>query len=342
MRASLPWLAPAGAVVCGLALVAAALMPPDAWRAWLGAAFLWASTSIGALTLLMIMRLAPGDWSAELGPFMQAQTLLLPLGALLMIPVLAETARLYPWTHETLRTPFRIAWLSTPFFIARSIVWYAVLLALAWRLVMRDGAVATASIGLVLLPVMGIAIADDWLLSLDPDFASSGFALYVLAIQTLTAFALMLAALVVSGRTIARPGILAALLLTQLLFWDYLAFVHYLITWSDNLPSGVAWYQRRRGPWTIVMWLVGASRVVPTFLLFFQAIRHSPRALLRLSVAVIAGSVLEAAWLALPAADPPATWSDSVLFAVANLGMGALTVGAFQRMFAWRMARAAA
>jgi len=65
MRASLPWLAPAGAVVCGLALVAAALMPPDAWRAWLGAAFLWASTSIGALTLLMIMRLAPGDWSAD-------------------------------------------------------------------------------------------------------------------------------------------------------------------------------------------------------------------------------------------------------------------------------------
>jgi len=342
MRASVSWLAPAGALVCLLALVAAALMPPDASRAWLGAAFLWASTSIGALTLLMIMRLAPGDWSAELGPFMQAQTLLLPLGGLLMIPVLVETTRLYPWAHETLRTSFRIAWLSPPFFIARTVVWYAVLFVLAWRLVLRDGGVAAASIGLVLLAVLGIAIADDWLLSLDPDFASSGFALYVLSIQTVTAFALMVAALVVSGRTIERPGILAALMLTLLLFWDYLAFVHYLITWSDNLPPGVAWYQRRHGPWTVVMWLVGASRVIPTFLLFFQTIRHSPRALLRLCVVVIAGSVLEAAWLALPAADPPATLADAALFAVANLGMGALTVGAFQRVFARRAARAAA
>ncbi|HEY3951075.1 hypothetical protein [Phenylobacterium sp.] len=336
------WLAPAGAAGCVLALAATALLPHADWRAWLGAAFLWASTSIGALALLMIMRLAPGDWSEELGPFMEALTLLLPLGAILLLPVLAETGRLYPWTQQHLSTAFRAAYLSPPFFVVRTLAWYAMLFALAHRLVLRPGrSVALACVGLALLVVLDLPIATDWLLSLDPDFASSGFGLYVLDIQMLTAFALMTGALVVSGRPIRRPGILAALLICLLLFWAYLAFTHYVITWSDNLPPGVSWYQRRGGPWRAVIWIAAACRLAPLFLLLFSAVRTSPRMLLALSAAILFGSVLEAAWLTLPATDfpHPSTATDIALFAFANLAMAALTAGGFLRAFAWRAAR---
>jgi hypothetical protein len=339
-RAIPAWITPAAAAACVLALVATALLPAAAWRAWLGAAFLWASVPIGALALLMIMRLAPGDWSEELGPFMEAQVLILPLGALLILPVLAETGALYAWTHESQSTPFRAAYLSQAGFIARTVVWYAILITLAALLLQRPGrSVPVACIGLALVAVFGTFISTDWLLSLDADFASSGFGLYVLDIQMLTAFACMTIALTASGRTIQRPGVLGAVFLCLLLFWGYLAFTHYVITWSDNLPPGVAWYQRRGGPWSLVMWVVAASRLIPTFLLFFQAIRRSPRMLRLLSLAVVAGSVLESGWLTLPAAAPSAGAADIVLFLFANLAMAALTAGLFPRAFEWRTAR---
>lgn len=334
------WIAPAGAVACLAALVATALMPDAAWRAWLGAAFLWASAPIGALAVLMIMRLTPGDWAEELGPFIEAQTLLLPVGALLIVPVLVMAGRLYGWTDEPAKTAFRAAYLSQPMFIARTVVWYAVLFGLAFLLILRPGrSAAVACIGLVLLPILGDVISTDWLLSLDSEFASSGFGLYVLDIQMLTAFALMIIALTLSGRGVQRPGIIGGLLLTLLLLWGYFAFVQFVITWSDNLPPGVRWYQRRGGAWTPVMWVVAASRIIPTFLLFFQTIRRSPRMLRILSVAVVLGSVLEAAWLTLPASQPAATAADVVLFAFANIAMAALIAGGFLRTFAWRMAR---
>jgi hypothetical protein len=339
----LAWITPAGAVACVAALVATALLPPAAWRAWLGAAFLWASIPIGALVILMIMRLAPGDWSEELGPFMAAQVLLLPLSALLIVPVLVETGALYAWTQEPATTPFRAAYLSQAGFIVRTVVWYLILFALAGLLVLRPGrSVPIACIGLVLTTVFGTVIATDWLLSLDADFASSGFGLYVLDIQMLTAFACMVIALTLSGRAIQRPGILGAVFLCLLLFWGYLAFTHYVIIWSGNLPPGVAWYQRRGGPWSWAMWGVAATRIIPTFLLFFQAVRRNPRMLRWLSIAVVAGSVLEAGWLTLPAAAPREDAADVVLFLVANVAMAALTAGLFVRAFAWRAERRAA
>jgi len=334
------WLTPAGAVACLIVLAAAALLDGGGWRAWLGAAFLWASIPIGALAVLMIMRLTPGDWSEELGPFMEAQALLLPLGALLIAPVLVETARIYPWTAQPATTAFRASYLSAPMFIGRTVAWYVLLFALAFLLVLRQRrSTPTACIGLVLLPLLGDVIATDWLLSLDPQYASSGFGLYVLDIQMLSAFAVVVIALTLSARPVLRPGIIGGVLLTLLLFWSYLAFTHFVITWSDNLPPGVRWYQRRGGPWAVVIWLAAATRIVPTFLLFFPSIRRSRRMLGALATAVVAGSMLECAWLVLPAAAPAATAPDVALFVVANIAMGALSVGAFQRAFPWQLAR---
>jgi hypothetical protein len=220
------------------------------------------------------------------------------------------------------------------------VVWYALLFGLAALILTRPGrSVPVACIGLVIVAVFGTFISTDWLLSLDAGFASSGFGLYVLDIQMLTAFACAVTGPTLSGRPVLRPGILGGLLLVLLLLWSYFAFTHYVITWSDNPPPGAAWYGRRSGPWTLVMWAAAASRIGPTFLLFFQRIRRSPRALRRLSLTVVAGSVLEAAWLALPAAEPTADGADVVLFLAANVAMAALLGGGFRRAFAWRAVR---
>lgn len=338
-------LALAGAAGCLLALVAIALSPPSAWRAWLGVSFLWSTGPIGAVALLMIMRLTPGDWSEELGPFMEAGALLLPICALLLLPVLLQMKAIYGWVGSHEATSFRAAYLSEPLFVLRTALWFAFLMALAFLLVVRRvRAAAVAGVGLTLFPLLGTLVAVDWLLSLDKDYASSGFGLYVICIQMMTALALAIAALLVSGRPVQRPGIMGGLLLCFLLLWSYFAFMHYFITWSDNLPPGVRWYQRRGGDgWSIVMWLVAASRLCPTVLLFFETVRHSRRALLALALAVAAGTVLEAAWLTFPVPRslPQARPLDIAIYALASLAIGALMTGVFPRALAWRERRPA-
>jgi hypothetical protein len=330
----------AGLAGCAVALVGAAWLPAPAWRAWLAAAFLCTASPIGALLLLMVMRLTPGDWSEELGPFMEASALLLPLAALLLVPVLVASSVIYPWAGEPMRTEFRAAWLSTAFFMVRTAAWFALLLVLAFLLVVRRvKAPAAACIGLVLVTVAGTVIAVDWLLSLDPDFASSGFGLYVLGIQALTALAVALGGLILSDRGVRRPGLLAAMLLTLLLVWAYLAFVHFVIPWSTNLPPGVLWYQRRTsGGWDLVMWAVAASRLIPLFLLLFRTFRNSPRRLLALSGVIVAGTVLESAWLVFPAGrgEPQAGAADFGLYLLASAAMAGLLAGMAPRALDWR------
>lgn len=337
-------LALAGLAGCGAALVLAAVLPPTAWRAWLAAAFVCGAAPIGAMALLMTMRLIPGDWAQELGPFMEAGVLLLPLCAALLVPVLVEVGAIYPWTAEQAPTAFKAAWLSPLFFAVRTILWFALLIGLAFLLVVRGvTAPAVPSLGVVLFPTLGTFVAFDWVLSLDPKFASSGFGLYVICIQALSAMALALAALVASGLTIRRPGILGGVLLSLLLLWVYFAFMHYLIVWSENLPAGVRWYQRRSGGWGLVMWVIAATRLAPAFLLFFRAVRKNPPRLLVLSLVVLGGTVLEAAWLILPAdgAGRSATPLDGALYGLALVAMTALMAGLAPRALAWRDARRA-
>jgi hypothetical protein len=334
-------LAVGGAAGCILALVLLALLPAPAWRAWLAAGFACTAAPIGAIGLLMMMRLMPGDWSEELGPPLETAALLLPLAALVILPVLVEMQNLYAWTRAPGPTAFQKAYLSEPLFVARTVVWFGLLFALGARLVARRPAPpAVACVGLVLFAIVGTLAAVDWLLSLDAGFSSSGFGLYVLCIQMMTALALAIALLVLSGRTLRRPGILGGLMLCLLLMWSYLAFMHFFITWSDNLPPGVRWYQRRSvHGWDWVMGVVAATRLGPTVLLLFASVRRSARALLTLTLLIAAGTVLEAAWLALPAPSNGPGLAGLAVFALATASIGSLMAGAIPRAAAWRERR---
>jgi hypothetical protein len=172
-------------------------------------------------------------------------------------------------------------------------------------------------------------IAVDWLMSLDPDFASSGFGLYILSIQMSFALALAIAA-VCCGADPAHRDVLGGVLLTAVSLWAYLGFMQYLIIWSGDLKPGAAWYLRRAGAgWAVVGWLAVALRLAPGALLIFGHVRRNGRALAGIAACIAAGAVLEVAWLALPGAAPTAGAADLVLFAVAALGLGALTLGLY-------------
>ncbi|HEY3800866.1 MAG TPA: hypothetical protein VGL58_21135 [Caulobacteraceae bacterium] len=324
-------------------LVACAIVGGAAWRAWLGAAFLVISLPVGALGLIMTMRLVPGAWAREASPILEAETLLAPVGALTLLPVLVALPALYGWVREPQTTAFRAAWLTPAGFVAVTVAWLVILFALAALLARRpDAPRAVSCVGLILFLVFGTFAATDWVQSLDAAFNSSGFGLYIICLQILLALSSAIVFGLARPEGLPRQGILGGLLLTVLLLWGYLDFMPFFISWSADVPAAAVWYLRRgAGVWGDVAWLVAACRFVPAFLLLFRGVRNNRRWLLGVSAAVTAGAVPEVAWLVLPAppGGAPADAGTGLLFIGAVAGIGGLCAALLQPARAWVGAR---
>lgn len=290
----------ASAIACLAVVGLAVFHPKAALTGWLAAFALVGSLPIGTLFLALLLRLVPGKWREDLMPL--SENLLFTVALLLpaVLPVLVGASHIYSWAGTTAISGFQAFYLSGSFFALRSIVLLLAALLLAVLLHRAPGVKAVAVIGIIAFVLLHSLLATDWVMSLDPKFHSSGFGLYFLCIQVLTALSLLIAGRVLTA-TPSHPDILGGLLLTGILLWSYFSFLQYLIIWSDNLPDGAAWYlQRGSGPWHVAEITMTSLRLGPGILLLFSNIRRSPLWLAILSLTVVLGSFIEMAWLVLP------------------------------------------
>lgn len=318
-----------GTICCAAVLVVAFVAPRPMLEGWLAAALFWSALPIGAVVLLMVMRLVPGIWREELMVFAEAATLLMPLAALLFVPALLGVTFLYP---PPAGDAFRTVYAAPLFFALRTIAWFAVLLVLSRLVTRRTVPTATATIGLVAVLLLGMPIAVDWVVSRDPDFHSSGFPLYLLAMQVCVAMAWMVGAAAIGSPPLKKPQIAVGLLATALLVWCYFAFLPYFIDWSGNLPAAVAWYQRRgSGFWGATEVAMAVTALAPLLALIVFPVARSRRWLAGLCLVVLAGRGCEAAWLVMP--DGPGHGvQPEIAFLVAFAGMALLFAACFQAM----------
>src|SRR3569833_2340040 len=113
----------AGLIGCVIGLL---LAPKDALLAWLVAWLAWGSIPIGSLAVLMLLALIHGSWRALYGRPLDIGATLLPLVAGAVIPLLIGIDVIYPWTNASVTAgyaAFKGAWLSSGFFVVRSIVY---------------------------------------------------------------------------------------------------------------------------------------------------------------------------------------------------------------------------
>jgi hypothetical protein len=288
-----------GLVLAGIELALIAAAPADALRGWLAAAFLWSGVPIGALGFVMMIHVIGGRWGHATLPTLEAAALTLPIAAVALVPVLAGIGVLYPWASVAPQG-FKGDWLAPLPFIGRTMLLFAGLGLALWALVRRCGAVvAVSSAGLIFLVTMMSLVLVDWLVSLDPDFHSSGFGLYAMSIQFTVGW--MAAVWLLLRRQPEQTAALGALMITLILIWLYLAFTSYFIVWSGDLTDVVGWYKQRGiGGWGIAYALSAVIEVVAFVILLFPRPRNSARWLSGIAVAMIVGKVIEAAWLVLP------------------------------------------
>lgn len=292
-----------------------------AWLLFLGLA-------LGGMANLMLHNLTGGRWGVPVRPAFAAMTRLVPLAALLVIPVLFGMKKLYPIDESI--------WFGAGFFVART-VFYLVLWSLLSLLVLRRSSQGVSAAGLIIYAFTMSLAAVDWIGSLVPQWYSTGFGLVVGVGQMLGAMALAIAyaGLSNSGTEPERFVDLGNLLLMYVLTWAYLAFMQFLIVWVGNLPREIAWYvPRLQTGWVALgVILVVFHFFAPLAILLSRAAKRSPLVLGSLAAAVLVVHAIDVYWLVAPSLRPAG-------FHIAWLDPVALVVLAAIWRFAWRPARA--
>ncbi len=295
------------AIVALLALVLCAVLgmiaPRQALLSYLVAWMFCLAPALGSVGLLMIHALTGGTWGHCLRAPLLAATRVLPLLAVLLLPLLFSVSLLYPWaaTGAQAADPqlqLQNWYLDTSFFIVRAVVCFALWLWLAHGMRKRligerppSSLQRFAAFGVVVYALSGSVAAVDWLMSLVPQWHSTVFGMIVISGQLLTAAALAVLCTLLSREAVRAPAGPAShsdparlltdfgsLLLMLVLAWSYLAFMDYLTVWVGDLPAETVWYLPRlktSWAWVGVMLAVLALAVPFAVLLSRQAKRHA-------------------------------------------------------------------
>lgn len=330
-RAGLQWVSlVGGAVVAAAAIV---VQPSEGWSGVLTAAVFGLGLALGGALFLAVQAASGARWWFPLRgvPLLLARTLAAPVTALALCLVLGLQA-LYPWarpgafaTDSLLRG--KESWLNAPLFLARAlvilIVWFGLIGGLRQRLehFSREPSAATyrrlarTAVGFLVVYAITSSVASwDWTMSLEPEWFSTMYGVYLFAGSFLGG----IAAVAVLTLLLDRAGLLkerleasvihdlGKLLFAFATFWAYIWFCQYLLIWYTNLPDETGYYAARlAGGWSTLFYLnLVLNWVVPFGALLAAGPKRHPAVLLQVALVVIGGRWLDAYLLVAPAAGP--------------------------------------
>jgi hypothetical protein len=316
----------------GVALaIGLAASPRSVIQGWLIAFVFVSGIPIGGLVLLLIHRLTGGRWGIAFAPVLLPAASLVPLVALVFLPLAFGLSAPYRWAADTsaLRPAVAHVYLNQPAFLLRSAVALIGWSVLAVAVVRERCTMLMAGLGLAFHAIVISLIAVDWVLSIDSRFSSSAFAAAIAIQQLLSALALA----AIAGPQARQPGAnadLASLIIATLLGTVYLALISFIVIWYGNLPDKAAWYLLRgRDGW---QWLIAAAVVigalVPLGLLLKQSVRQSRDALRLTGCLILLGVFLHVVWLI----APPFGSGTIVAALIALVAIIGLALGLFDRI----------
>src|SRR5690606_37149418 len=129
-----------GAIILGFATES------SFFQSYLMSFLFWLGLSLGAMVMLFTLHLSGGPWGPLIARPLEAAVDIIPIMALLFIPLVFAAPELFAWTsqayldeHATVAA--KEAYLNLPFFIIRAVIYFAIWTGAAllyWRLSQRQ------------------------------------------------------------------------------------------------------------------------------------------------------------------------------------------------------------
>jgi hypothetical protein len=283
------------------------------FRAWLISFWLFLGISCGSLAWVMIQHLSGGQWGVFRRVF-EAASRVLPLLALLGLPVLLGTHSLYPWANpdlvakdEILR--HRALYLNTGFFVIRYVIYFAVWIGFATMLnglsSKQDSADASVNrklqrlsgAGLVAYALTVMFAGIDWIMVLNAHWYSSLFGFLSMGGQGLESLAFTI---IVSAFLVKREPFLGflkphhfhdlgKLSLAFVMLYAYFNFSQYLLTYAANLVEEIPYMMTRvhHGWQFLALFLVVFHFALPFLMLLNRDLKRRPHRILWLAAWIL-------------------------------------------------------
>jgi hypothetical protein len=220
------------------------------------------------------------------------------------------------------RRPF----LNRPFFLGRLVAYLALWTWIAFRyfqwstdqdksadLKNTADAQSFAPLALVLFGLSVTFFSFDWLLSLDATWYSTMFGVQVFAqcaliqIATLVLVLLMLrrSGLLGQAVTVEHFHDIGKLLFGWIVFWSYVSFAQFFLTWYSNIPDEVAWFHKRwddnGGTWLATsITIVVMHFFVPFWFLMSRNIKRRLPLLGVGAACMVIMHIVEVYWIVMP------------------------------------------
>lgn len=187
--------------------------------------------------------------------------------------------------------------------------------------------------GVIAWALSGTFAITDWVMSVEPTWASSMFPVVfgmnsficAMSIGVLTFYAL----------NAGKPDVLAivkdkfridigTLLFGFTMVWAYASFCQYMLIWAGNLPEEITYY-RKRGDhgWEALAYVLMAFHWFLPFIVFlFREVKTSPRAMRRMAALLLAVCALDVVWWIVPAIPHPEGGLHFPMALAAVVGLG--------------------
>jgi hypothetical protein len=348
-----------GLLWCVLWAVVGMTPAQTALQSYLFSYIFWFSIPLGCMAILMMHHLTGGWWGYPIRRLLEAGTRTTLVMTGLFIPVLFGINKLYPWAQWSADKPtdpnlhFKVLYLTRNFFILRTVVYFAILLTIAYFLNKwsaeqdRTDNPRLASVmeafsgpGLILWGIVITYSSIDWVMSIEPLWFSTIYGMIFMVVEALVAmaFVIFILRMLADSEPIKRIvtasqfNDLGNLMLTFVMLWAYLSFSQFLIIWAGNLKDEIPWYMARAfGGWgALAVFLMVMHFAVPFLLLLQRGVKRRLRSLSALSALMVVVTLADVYWLVVPAFaneryTPQLHWSD--LFAL--IGIGGVWVGTY-------------
>lgn len=286
------------AFAAAMAITGVVVAPAEVWPNVLLSGYFLAGLGLAGAFLVAVHDVSAGRWLGPLRAIACSLTRLVLPGSILVLAAIAVGGSdLYPAWHEHLaHGGFKAIWLERVFFTARAFAYVAAWLISIHFLRQRRGAAAFVVVFAITVSLSSF----DWLMALDPHWASTIFGVYHFAGLFTGGLAAVAIVAVVRSRT--DPSItsdhihdIAKMLFAFSTFWMYIWFSQAMLIWYTNIPEEASWYALRAyGNWGVLFWgVVAIEWVLPFFVLLSEKTKRNRTILMRIAVAVLIGHWLD-------------------------------------------------